>query len=32
MVSERDGFHTGEVVLCGGLIEQARHEHMLDEL
>ena len=30
-VSERDGSHTGEVVLCWGLIEQARHEHMSNE-
>ena len=26
-----DGSHTGEVVLCRGLVEQARHEHMSDE-
>ena len=26
-----DGYHTGEVVLCWGLVEQARHEHMTDE-
>ena len=31
MVSERDGSHTEEVVLCWGLVEQARHEHMSDE-
>ena len=30
-VSERDGSHTGEVVLCWVLVEQARHEHMSDE-
>ena len=26
-----DGSHTGEVVLCWGLVEEARHEHMSDE-
>ena len=26
-----DGSHTVEVVLCWGLVEQARHEHMSDE-
>ena len=26
-----DGSLTGEVVLCWGLVEQARHEHMSDE-
>ena len=31
MVGEQDGSHTGEVVLCWGLVEQARHEHMSDE-
>ena len=31
MISEQDGSHTGEVVLCRGLVEQARHEHMRDE-
>ena len=30
-VSEQDGSHTGGVVLCWGLVEQARHEHMSDE-
>ena len=30
-VSERDGSHTGEVVLCWGLVEQARHKHMSDD-
>ena len=30
-VSERDGSHVGEVVLCWVLLEQARHEHMSDE-
>ena len=30
-VSEQDGSHTGEVVLCWALVEQARHEHMSDE-
>ena len=24
-------YHTGEVVLCWGFVEQARHEHMSDE-
>ena len=28
---ERDGPHTGEVVLCWGLVGQARHEHMSDK-
>ena len=23
--------HTGEVAMCWGLVEQARHEHMSDE-
>ena len=31
MISERDGSHTGEVVLCWGLVEQARHKPMSDE-
>ena len=31
MFSERDGFHTGEMVLCWGLVKQAQHEHMSDE-
>ena len=31
-VSERDGSHTGEVVLCWVLVEQARDEHMSNEL
>ena len=31
MVSERDRSHTGEVVLCWGLVEQGRHEDMSDE-
>ena len=26
-----DMSHTGEVVLCQALVEQARHEHMSDE-
>ena len=26
-----DRSHTREVVLCGALVEQARHEHMSDE-
>ena len=26
-----DGSYTGEVVLCWGLVEQTRHEHMSDE-
>ena len=26
-----EGTHTGEVVLCWALAEQARHEHMSDE-
>ena len=30
-VSERDGSYTGDVVLCWGLVEQARHEQMSDE-
>ena len=30
-VSERDGSHAGEVVLCWGLVGQTRHEHMSDE-
>ena len=30
-VFERNGSHTGERVLCWGLVEQARHEHMPDE-
>ena len=30
-VSERDGSHTGQVVLYWVLVEQAGHEHMSDE-
>ena len=30
-VSERDGSHTGERVLYWALVEQARHEHVLDK-
>ena len=26
-----DGSHTGEVVLCWGLLKQTRHEHVSDE-
>ena len=26
-----DGSHIGDVVLCWGFVEQARHEHMSDE-
>ena len=26
-----DGSHTGEVALCWGFVEQARHGHMSDE-
>ena len=31
VISEQNGSHTGEVVLCWGLVEQARHEHRSDE-
>ena len=30
-VSERDGSHTKEMVLCWVLVEHALHEHMSDE-
>ena len=30
-VSERDGSHTGEVVLSWALVEQAQHEHISDQ-